>query len=201
MHTLIVTAHPASTGFTHKIAAAYERGVVAKGGTVEILDLYKTPLKQEFFAFENPKEPLTGNEHREEIQKMIAKADRLVFVHPLWWGGVPAIMKNFLDQNITSGFAYKYVSRKWIPQVLNVLPKGLLKGKRATVFITCDAHVWLYMLMLFPFLSVWYFFILFYCGIWRVRFKVYGRMFKKDSNKRASILRKVQQLAKKQVFK
>ena len=201
MHTLIITAHPSSKGFTHKIAAAYERGMRSKGATVEILDLYKSPLRQDFFAFENPREPQTGNEQRTEIQQKITDADRLVFVHPLWWGGMPAILKNFLDQNVTSGFAYKYMPRRFVPQVLNVLPKGLLKGKRASVFITCDAHVWLYALMLFPFLSVWYFFILFYCGIWRVSFRVYGRMFKKDANKRASILRKVQKLAKKQMFK
>ena len=81
MHTLIITAHPSSKGFTHKIAAAYERGMRSKGATVEILDLYKSPLRQDFFAFENPREPQTGNEQRTEIQQKITDADRLVFVH------------------------------------------------------------------------------------------------------------------------
>ncbi len=200
MHTLIITAHPSSQGFTHKIAAAYEKGSRSGGATVEILDLYKTPYKQDFYAFENIREPQTGNEHRKTLQDMIQKADRLVFVHPLWWGGMPAILKNFIDHNITGGFAFKYGPRKFVPEALNVLPKGLLKGKRASVFITCDAYVLLYATMLLPFLSIWYFFILFYCGMWRVSFRVYGRMRWKKSEKRDAILKNVEALAKKQVF-
>ena len=74
MHTLIITAHPSSQGFTHKIAEAYQAGSVSQGATVEILDLYKTPYRQDFYAFENIREPQTGNEHRKTLQDMIAKS-------------------------------------------------------------------------------------------------------------------------------
>ena len=28
----------------------------------------------------------------------IKKADHLVWIHPVWWGGLPALMKSFIDQ-------------------------------------------------------------------------------------------------------
>jgi putative NADPH-quinone reductase len=39
---------------------------------------------------------------REHFQQKIAWADRLVFFFPLWWMDAPAILKNFLDMNLTS---------------------------------------------------------------------------------------------------
>ena len=52
MKTLIITAHPSSLGFTHKIAEAYKTGAQSIGCEVEILDLYKESVKQSnlFFA-------------------------------------------------------------------------------------------------------------------------------------------------------
>ena len=45
-HVLIITAHPSSKGFTHKIAESFKTGAEASGKTVEILDLYKTDLQK-----------------------------------------------------------------------------------------------------------------------------------------------------------
>ncbi|MBN2816824.1 MAG: NAD(P)H-dependent oxidoreductase [Campylobacterales bacterium] len=65
------------------------------------------------------------------------KADEIVIVFPYWWGSMPAILKNFFDWNLSSGFAYTYV---------NGTTKGLLKGKNVKVFVTTGAPKILYML-------------------------------------------------------
>ncbi len=33
-----------------------------------------------------------------KYRKLMKEADHLIFIYPLWWGGVPAIMKGFLTE-------------------------------------------------------------------------------------------------------
>ncbi len=171
MHTLIVTAHPSSKGFTHEIAAAYARGRTTQGHTVEILDLYKTDLKQGFLTFENFREYDHDVETRKVIQQKLMDAGEVVFIHPLWWMGPPAILKNFLDNNLTARFAFRYIDGKLV---------GLMKGRDARVFITCDGNFWLYFMMALPFWSIWYFAILRYCGFNVKSLKVLDKKMKRS---------------------
>lgn len=117
MKKLIITAHPSSQGFTHTIANTLQSLSEAKGDTIEILDLYKTELAQDFLRFED-RQNLEQDETTRKIQSKIAWADELVFIFPIWWGDAPAILKNFIDCNFHTGFAYKYENGK---------PVGLLK--------------------------------------------------------------------------
>lgn len=155
-HVLIITAHPSSLGFTHKIAAAFKEGAESAGKTVEILDLYKTDLQMGFLTYENLREDsVKPNPVREKFQAKITAASEVVFVHPLWWMGAPAIMKNFLDTVITPHFAY-YYKNGW--------PVGMMNGKKGYVFITCDGRRWLYFLMAMPFWTNWTLATLKFCG-------------------------------------
>jgi len=192
MKTLIVTAHPSSKGFTHQIAETYKKAREAAGHTVEILDLYKTDLKQPFLSFEEPRDMAAPDPVRTAIQEKIRAADDLVFVHPLWWVGLPAIMKNFIDNNIMPHFAYKYVANSLLP-----IPKGLLGPRTATVFITCDGPWWLYAGIAFPFKNIWRFGILRFCGLRIKGIKVlYRKLFATEAKKQA-FLKTVERMARK----
>lgn len=181
MKTLIITAHPSSTGFTHAIASVLKEEREKSGVLVEILDLYKTDLKQDFLRFENIRE-LPTDQIREKIQEKITEADELVFIHPVWWVSMPAIMKNFLDQNLTSRFAYRYVDGKRI---------GLLKGKTASVYVTCDMSIWLYAILGFPFVPTWVVGVLVYCGIEVENFSIFRMMGHKTPEGLAKHLKRV----------
>jgi NAD(P)H dehydrogenase (quinone) len=194
MNILIITAHPSSAGFSHRIAQSYADGA-KNSHTVEILDLYKTELKQDFLCFENIKE-LETDTIKKTLQQKISWADELVFVHPLWWGGAPAIMKNFIDQNFTAGFAYKYISRPHIPKALNLLPEGLLKGKKARVFITFDAPFLVYLFMVLPFVTIWNVFIFSFCGIKIGSIRLYDRMRYRSEVHKLKWLEKVYEMGK-----
>lgn len=188
MHTLIVTAHPSSKGFTHQIAEAYKKGKEAKGDTVEILDLYKTELQQGYLSFENIREDLSKPDPiREAMQSKIVKADNIVFIHPLWWLGTPAIMKNYIDVNFSAHFAFKYVNGK---------PVGLLQGKTAAVFITCDGSLWLYRLLALPFKTIWKYPILMLCGLKVKAFEVFDRKLFRTEGEKDKFLHKVELIAK-----
>jgi NAD(P)H dehydrogenase (quinone) len=183
MKTLIITAHPSSHGFTHAIAGVLRDVRIEHGDEVEIIDLYKTDLKQDYLRFEEPREMKNPDPVRDAIHGKIAWADELIFVHPLWWLTMPAIMKNFLDHNITSPFAFHYNNGKRIP--------GLC-GKSARLYITCDGPVMLYVFLGLPFIINWVIGIFTFCGINTDYFKIIRMMdLKLDENKRKKMLAKI----------
>jgi len=63
----------------------------------------------------------------EDVQKeqdFISWADRIIFIYPIWWTGMPAIMKGYIDRVFSYGFAYRYDQG---------IQKGLLAGKKAII--------------------------------------------------------------------
>lgn len=189
MKTLIVTAHPSSKGFTHQIAEAYKKGRESKGHTVEILDLYKTDLKQDFLKFEDIREDLAKPDSvRDQMRAKITEADDIVFCHPLWWVGMPAILKNYIDVNFGARFAYRYVNGR---------PVGLLKGKTSSVFITCDGSLWMYRIMSMPFKVIWKYPILLLCGFKVRSFEVFDKKLFRTESEQKSFLEKVEKLGAK----
>ncbi len=89
---------------------------------------------------------------------------------------MPAILKNFIDNNITSGFAFKYVEGK-------NMPLKLLKGKSMRIFATADGPWYLYALLkpmqLFIYSKVTFGL----CGIKIKSFDIFTRMFLKRNDK------------------
>ena len=185
MKSLIITAHPSPKGFTHRIAQSYKEGAESVDVNVEVIDLYKEQNKQGFLTFENIKDPST-DPLKDSYQKKISEADDLVFIHPMWWGAPPAILKNFIDCNISAGFAFKYVKGR---------PVGLLKGKTASVYITCDGSMWMYRLLGVPFKTIWSILILRLCGLKVRKISILDKKFKKTEEELNDFLKSVKQSA------
>ena len=57
-------------------------------------------------------------------QDFITWSDRIIFVYPIWWTGMPAIMKGYIDRVFSYGFAYRYDQG---------IQKGLFTGKKAII--------------------------------------------------------------------
>lgn len=70
-----------------------------------------------------------------EAQRQIHWAEHLVFVYPVWWGGIPALLKGFFDRVFLPGFAFKYRNR-------SQLWDKLLKGRTADLLVTLDTPPW-----------------------------------------------------------
>lgn len=58
----------------------------------------------------------------------------------MWWGGIPALFKGFLDRILLPGFAFKYKEN-------SVWWDKLLKGKTARIITTLDQPSWYYWLI------------------------------------------------------
>jgi len=186
MKSLIIKAHPSTKGYTHRIAEAYKEGANTAGVEVEIIDLYKEP-RQDFLTFENIKEQ-AADPLRDSYQKKILEADDIVFIHPLWWGASPAILKNFIDCNFAGGFAFRYVKGR---------PVGLLKGRTASVYVTCDGPLWLYVLLGLPFRIIWSVIFLRVCGLKVRKISVLDKKFRRTEIELSSFLEKVKRSASK----
>jgi putative NADPH-quinone reductase len=81
MKTLIITAAPHKTSFTHNIAKSY----LEKNKDSEIIDLYDEKYSQKFLKFENMRE-MPKDSVKDLIQKKMSEVDEYVFVFPVWWG-------------------------------------------------------------------------------------------------------------------
>ena len=64
-------------------------------------------------------------------------ADHMVWVHPVWWSGLVAIAKGFIDRLFLSGLTYET-----IPNSHRM--KGLLTDKIAQIISTLDHPSWYY---------------------------------------------------------
>jgi NAD(P)H dehydrogenase (quinone) len=64
-----------------------------------------------------------------ELQRLL-QADLLILLFPLWWFGMPAILKGWIDRVFISGAVY---GRK------AAFERGRLRGKRALVAVTTGA--------------------------------------------------------------
>ena len=67
----------------------------------------------------------------------IQNADHLVWIHPVWWGGLPAKMKGFIDRVFLPRAAFKFRED-------SVWWDKLLSGKTARIIYTADQPAWYY---------------------------------------------------------
>lgn len=130
---LMILGTPKSDSFCHAIAEAYTSGARGKGHVVRQLrlaDLQFDPILREGYGQSQALEP-----DLLEAQRHIHWAEHLVFVYPVWWGGVPALLKGFFDRIFLPGFAFKYRNR-------SQLWDKLLVGRTADLLVTLDTPPW-----------------------------------------------------------
>ncbi|MCP1300889.1 NAD(P)H-dependent oxidoreductase [Chryseobacterium sp. S0630] len=186
----IINGHPNKDSFNFGVAEAYRLGAVEAGAEVKeivIRDLNFNPNLQ------------FGYQKRMELEPDLLKAweiiqwaDHLVWIHPVWWGGFPALMKGFIDRLFLPGMAYKYREN-------SVWWDKLLKGKTAHIITTLDQPGWYYRLFFGrPSVNQLRKSILEYCGVKPVKVTYIGIIRNSKEEQRSKWLRKVKELGRKQ---
>lgn len=131
MNILIIYAHPNPDSFNSSILRSIKEGLDKTENQVEVLDLYKENFDPVLrFDAQNRRRDLYKDPYTEKYRNLISNTDHIIFIYPVWWYGMPAILKGFIDRVFVTDFAYKYEGG---------LPKGLLKGKSAWVVYTIDS--------------------------------------------------------------
>jgi len=133
MNTLVIFAHPGTQGHNSYVLELVKKDLIFRKESFEVLDLYKMnfdPILKDNELYSSKNRQV--DESIKKIQEKISSSSKLIFIYPIWWNGAPAILKGFFDRVFSSRFAFRYVK---VLKRFNV-PKGLLKGKKAAIFIT-----------------------------------------------------------------
>lgn len=186
---LIINGHPNGGSFNFGVANAYENGARSVGAEVKhivVSELKFNPNLEFGYQKRTPLEP-----DLIAAWEAIQWAEHLVWFHPVWWGGLPAITKGFIDRLFLPGMAFQYRenSIQW---------DKLLKGKTAHIITTLDQPSWYYRLVYGrPSVNQLKKSTLEFCGISPVKVTYLGIVKTSDFNVRKKWLEKIEQLGKK----
>ncbi|MFZ2631943.1 MAG: NAD(P)H-dependent oxidoreductase [Desulfosalsimonadaceae bacterium] len=130
---LVILGHPANGSFCGALADSYIKGAQAAGNKIRrisLADLSFDPVLHNGYASIQELEP-----DLIAAQTAITWAQHMVFVYPIWWGALPALLKGFFDRVFLPGFAFKFRegSQFW---------DRLLTGRSAHLLVTMDTPPW-----------------------------------------------------------
>ena len=134
---VIIQGHPdpKDKHFCHALAKAYAEGAESAGHKVTIIEVAHIdfPLlrTQQDFDHGDPIEAIKN------VQRIILEAEHLVMVYPLWFGGLPAYFKAFLEQVFRPGFAAN-------KSTTGGFWEKLLTGRSARIVITMAMPAFIY---------------------------------------------------------
>ncbi|MEB3203164.1 MAG: NAD(P)H-dependent oxidoreductase [Candidatus Sericytochromatia bacterium] len=122
MKHLVIYAHPNPASLSNAMKDVLVETYKAQGSEVVVRDLYamdfEPVLKGSDFA------AMKAGSLPEDIaaeQAHLTWADAVTVVAPVWWAGLPAVLKGYIDRVLLPGFAYRYGPNG---------VEGLLSGKK-----------------------------------------------------------------------
>lgn len=132
---LIINGHPDEESYNKGIEKAYARGLDPKKTEHRILAL--SNLKFDTNLHYGYRKRTTLEPDLEQAIDWIKWADHLVWIHPVWWYSMPALLKGFIDRTFLPGIAFETIEGK-------SFPKQLFKGKTGHIIATSDTPWWYY---------------------------------------------------------
>ena len=125
MKNLIIYAHPNPASLNHFFKQTVLESLEKSGEEVILRDLNEINFNP-VLSLEDMNGQRMGKvtEDVQTEQDFITWADRIIFIYPIWWTGMPAIMKGYIDRVLSYGFAYRYDQG---------VQKGLLSDKSTII--------------------------------------------------------------------
>lgn len=129
MNHLIVYAHPHEGSFNNAILDTAVNALKSKGHEVSVRDLNKLG----FNPVLSPADTAALREGNAPAdiateQEYLKKAEVITFIYPIWWTGLPAILKGYVDRTFSYGFAYQYNAQGGVDK--------LFTGKKGVIINT-----------------------------------------------------------------
>jgi NAD(P)H dehydrogenase (quinone) len=192
MRILLILAHPDPASFNHALAHVVRSELRKSGHRVVWHDLYKEKFDPILGRDEIPQSgrvpPQVGRHGRD-----LVRAGGLVIVHPNWWGQPPAILKGWIDRVLRPGLAYRFQEG----DAGEGVPEGLLKMRAALVLNTSNTSAAREKkVMRDPLATTWANCILKFCGVKKIRRKMFRVVVTSTPARRAAWLREARRLAR-----
>lgn len=133
---LVVLGHPNPKSFCGGLADRYQAAIEGAGvstARLNITELNFDPILHNGYSEIQPLEP-----DLIRAQQLIEEARHITWFFPMWWVGLPAQMKGFVDRTFLPGWAFRYKDGGF--------PEKLLNGRSARVVSTMDSPGWWYRL-------------------------------------------------------
>ncbi|WP_298311371.1 NAD(P)H-dependent oxidoreductase [uncultured Aquimarina sp.] len=183
---LIINGHPDKESFNFALSKSYKIGAEKSNAEIKeinIRELNFNPNLQFGYRKRTELEP-----DLLDAQAKLKWADHLVWIYPVWWSSVPAIMKGFLDRVLLPGFAFNKREN-------SLFSDTCFTGKTARVICTLDQPAWYYKWVYGnPSYNAMKKGTLKYIGIKKVRITTIGPIRLSKEDFRAKWLRKVEML-------
>ncbi|NCD25161.1 MAG: flavodoxin family protein [Deltaproteobacteria bacterium] len=131
MNHLVITCHPRTSSFTRAIADTVEAVSVALGHDTRRRDLYALDFEAVLRATDL--DALATGSVPPDIrleQEFLQWTDMLTLVYPIWWAGMPALLKGYIDRVLCPDFVFERIGDS---------PLGPLAGKKVLIFNTTGA--------------------------------------------------------------
>lgn len=111
--TTIVYAHPSDTSFNHYLLEKITSNLDAAARPYEVIDLYRDAFNPvldsadlAIYGEGESSDPLV-----QRYASLLEKSTDLIFVFPIWWGMMPAILCGFFDKVLLKGSAWTETER------------------------------------------------------------------------------------------
>ena len=135
--------HPDPGGMCGSFADAYETSARAAGHTIERMnlgDMHFDPILHKGYRAMQELEP-----DLKRFQQLVGASDHFVVIHPVWWVGMPALLKGLFDRAWLPGSAFRYI--KMPSGARTIFWHRLFRGKTARIIITSGSAPWLVRLL------------------------------------------------------
>lgn len=128
----ILLGHSDKSGICGGLADAYERGAREAGHAVERMNIGEMQF-----------DPILhkGYRERQELEpdlarfcRLVRDSDHFVILYPVWWVGMPAILKGLFDRAWLPGSAFRYIKTKAGQRT--IFWHRLFRGKTARIIMT-----------------------------------------------------------------
>ncbi|RLJ33724.1 NAD(P)H dehydrogenase (quinone) [Chryseobacterium sp. 7] len=128
MRHLIIYVHPNENSLNHTLLNTVVETLHSQNQETVVRDLYKIGFNP-VFSLQDMQGQFQGklSDDVKTEQEHISWAEQITFIYPIWWTGLPAMMKGYIDRVFSYGFAYRYDQG---------IQKGLLKGKKTVIINT-----------------------------------------------------------------
>jgi NAD(P)H dehydrogenase (quinone) len=170
---LVIYSHPKKHSLNHSLKEALIKGLKTFDAVVRVQDLHEEQFDPVLYDVEaNDSDEVTIR-----LKENVAWANWLIFVTPMWWSHVPAMLKGYFDRIFTENFAFRYSQAR--------IPEGLLDEKNALIIGTSDTPPLILSLsgrsMGFKSIVKGIFKL---CGIRGARFKIFGSVLNSTQKNR-----------------